>query len=236
MGYEIEIESRNKRAAAVEYRRKVVLKYEKWCRGEVDALFGEPAPSPAARVVAGTPRENAILTWAKVHQEPKYLRTLRLAPDAFDGLVVLDIGSGGIPSGLAFTGCKVLCLDPLMDLFRSLGYPFRHYEGRARFLQSRSEAMPFPDGRLDAMISVNALDHVDDFPATARETRRVLKNTGLVRFHVHYHAPTVLEPIALDDDAVWREFSWCPGMRKVCEWSASDLGADERHAVWSNFE
>ena len=35
--------------------------------------------------------------------------------------------------------------------------------------------MPFEDGFFDAVISVNAIDHVNDFAETAKEIKRVLK-------------------------------------------------------------
>jgi len=232
MAFLIPIEGRTKREAAIEYRRKIVVEYERWHRGEVATLFGEPAPTADRRVKLGTQRENAILAWATLHQQPKYLRTLRLDRDALRGLTVLDLGSGGIPSGLAFRGCRLLCLDPLVSLFRELGYPFRRYDRRARFLQGHAEAVPLASGSVDAVISVNALDHVDDLAAVASEIRRVLKPSGLLRLHLHYHIPTVLEPLALDDGVVAREFGWHRGLLKLCEWPAGDGEAGGVHTLW----
>lgn len=232
MAYLFPIEARTKREAAIEFRRKVVVEYERWYRGEVASLFGEPSPAPDNRLRFGTPRENAILTWAERHQQPKYRRTLQLAPDALRGMTVLDLGSGGIPSGLAFADCEVVCVEPLLGLFRELGYPFRHYSPRARFVQGHAESMPIVTNRMDGVISVNAIDHVDDLVKTASEIRRVLKPSGLLRIHVHYHAPTVLEPLGLDDDVITQEFGWYRGLRKLHEWSEPDDNAGERHTLW----
>ena len=46
-----------------------------------------------------------------------------------------------------------------------------------------AEDMPFPRS-FDGLVSVNALDHVDDFEGTASEIRRVLKEDAVVRVKV----------------------------------------------------
>lgn len=239
MKYEIEIEEKEKHAAAIEFRTKIVLEYEKWYNGKIRSLYGESAPSNEEKIVKGNLRENAILTWAKQHQEKKYLDDLRLNNDVFHGLTVLDLGSGGIPSGLAFENCSLYCIDPLMHLFQKLGYPFMHYEKRATFVQGYAEKLPFLDNSFDAIISVNSLDHVDDLEESISEIRRVLKPSGILRLHLHYHNSTVLEPIELNDDIVQQKFAWVEGLHKVHESKfkrGSVLEAsDEKYAVWSNF-
>ena len=61
----------------------------------------------------------------------------------------------------------------------------------------------------DAVISVNALDHVDDFEQVASEMQRVLRRSGTAYFEIEYHVPTVTEPLALDDSRVRSAFSGC---------------------------
>ncbi|MDI3484790.1 MAG: hypothetical protein PWQ50_10 [Methanolobus sp.] len=238
MKYEIQIEENEKHAAAIEFRTKIVLEYEKWYNGEINSLYGELAPSNEEKIVKGNLRENAILTWAKLHQEKKYLEDLRLDNDVFQDLIVLDIGSGGIPSGLAFENCSLYCLDPLMHLFRKLGYPFRYYDPRATFIQGFAEKLPFSDNTFDAIISVNSLDHVDELKKSISEIQRVLKPSGMLRLHLHYHISTILEPIELNDAIVQQMFSWCKGLHKVYESKfkrGSVLEApDEKYALWSN--
>jgi ubiquinone/menaquinone biosynthesis C-methylase UbiE len=56
--------------------------------------------------------------------------------------------------------------------------------------------MPYPDAYFDAVISVNALDHVDDFERVASEMQRVLRKGGGIYFEVECHAPAVTEAAA----------------------------------------
>lgn len=233
MAHPISIEARTKREAAIEFRRKVVIEYERWYRGELGTLFGQPTPAPHLRETRGNHRENAILTWAKLHQEPKYRRVLRLDASELRGMKVLDLGSGGIPSCLAFAASSVVCVDPLVRTFQELDYPFSLYDPRARFVGAKAEALPFRDGRFDAVVSVNAIDHFDDLVRTAAEIERVLKPGGMLRFHVHSHTPSVLEPLALDDATITGAFRWSRGLRKLAEWSEPDDQAGERHALWA---
>jgi ubiquinone/menaquinone biosynthesis C-methylase UbiE len=79
----------------------------------------------------------------------------------------------------------------------------------AKFINIGGEALPYPDGYFDAVISVNALDHVDDFERVASEMQRVLKREGGVYFEVEYHPPTITEPINLSDSRVMKAFSEC---------------------------
>ena len=92
-------------------------------------------------------------------------------------------------------------------------------------------------GRRDAVISVNAIDHVSDFSAVAKEIRRVLKPGGTLRLQAHYHKPTPLEPQSLDDELILREFGSL-GVRKVAERRVKPgeqvHDFDECLVVWAN--
>ena len=238
MGYLIEITSDNKHDAAIEFREKILIEYEKWFSGSIPSLYGTPNPNEDEKEELGSLRENAILTWAKMHQERMYLEMLRAPPEIFAGMRVLDIGSGGIPSGLCFTECEIYCLDPLIPTFQELDYPFHFYEHRATFVQGKAEHIPFPSCHFDAVISVNALDHVDNISKTALEIQRVLKKDGLLRLSVNYHQPTILEPIELCDDVIEQHFVWCGDFHKIAEWdngTTSNEPLVETYALWSNF-
>ena len=77
-----------------------------------------------------------------------------------------------------FEGCKEkYCVDHLIEKYQELGYPQKDFFNDVDFVNSKSESMPFENGYLDAVISVNALDHVDDFEKTSTEIKRVLKKT-----------------------------------------------------------
>ena len=61
------------------------------------------------------------------------------------------------------------------------------YDLDARLLNVHGENLPYPDNWFDSVISVNALDHVDDFQAVAKEMIRVVKTGGRIVFEVEYH-------------------------------------------------
>jgi SAM-dependent methyltransferase len=232
-------QSKDKHHAMLQFREHILVQYEKWYDGIIGQLYEEPSPTEEQKVKVGTHRENAILTWAKLHQEKKYIEDLQLDEYAFRGMKILDVGSGPIPSALAFKECNVFCLDPLVPEFYKLGYPFWHYDSRAKFIYGYSESMPFPNNYFDGVISVNAIDHVDDFLKTSLEIKRVIKQNGKLRLHIHYHLKTKLEPIELSDPIVLSAFSWCEGFKKINaskKKRGTTLNNDnELFAVWSNF-
>lgn len=224
--------------AEIYFWREVLKRYVEWYRGEIPSLYGEPSPGLEKRTGYDI-NSSAILTWLDVHQKTKYVEDLLLSRNAFRNEKVLDIGSGPIPSALVFDDCKVYCLDPLHPLYMDAGFPIHIYEDRAKFVFGFSETMPFADDFFDTVISVNALDHVDDFFATAREIKRVLKPQGKIRFHLHYHDKTPTEPLELNDEIVSDAFSWSPSFRKISE-SKEKRGTildsvNESYTVWSNF-
>lgn len=229
-----------KYSSELEFKKDVILQQIAWYRGELAELYGERSPTNDVKIRVGSERDNAILTWAKVHQEPKYLEDLDLMVNAFDGMRLLDIGSSAVPSALCFKNCEVFCLEPLLPDQLKLHYPFWAYEQRARFVFGFAEAMPFPNSFFDAVISVNALDHVDDLATSVKEIRRVSKPNAKFRFHMHYHKASATEPIELNDAIVERAFVWCQNFHKHSESKkkrGSTLAADsdESFCVWSNF-
>lgn len=209
-----------------------------WYQGERGEHYRTPAPRPEQRVSAAATEHAAIRTWFELHQKPKYRADLDLPPDAFTGERVLDVGSGPMPSAECFEGCDLYCLDPLFPDYLHIGYPLHLYRAGTRFVHGRSEAIPLGDGSVDAVVSVNAIDHVDDFEATAREIARVLRPGGRLRMHIHYHQGTPTEPQRLDDGRVGAAFAWCEGFRKIAEStrkSSADAAQGEVFALWSNF-
>jgi SAM-dependent methyltransferase len=94
------------------------------------------------------------------------------------------------------------------------------------------------DNFFDAVISVNAIDHVDDIRQTASAIRRILKPDGLLCMHIHYHAPKLREPIAIDDDLFRDLFGWCGDLKKLMASRTSysaQLPEDQSFVLWSNF-
>jgi len=175
-----------KKDVELSFWKDMIEDYTDWYNGKIQTLYGEKTPDEKDKVKVRSVKDSAILTWFKTHQKTKYLEDLMLPKDAFKNMKLLDIGSGPIPSALAFEDCEVYNLDPLLAGYMKIGYP-THYYDRARFISSPSENIPVEDSFFDAVISVNAIDHVDDFYKTAAEIKRVLKPEGKLRLHVHYH-------------------------------------------------
>jgi SAM-dependent methyltransferase len=223
--------------AEISFWKHVLQQYVLWYKGDVKVLYEEP--SPVTRQQGYDEASSAIQTWIEVHQKAKYLQDLQLTDQVFSGEKILDIGSGPLPSALAFKDCEVYCLDPLYPLYLEAGYPLHIYESRAKFACGFSEKMPFETGFFDSIISVNALDHVDDFFATAQEIKRVLKPNGKLRFHLHYHSKTPTEPLELNDAVVSEAFSWAENFKKILQTKEKRgtrlTGDDESFTVWSNF-
>jgi SAM-dependent methyltransferase len=210
--------------------------YIKWYNGEIQSIYETPAPKPAEKIKAPNLKDSAILTLHRLHQEVKYLYDLKLSKDAFKGKRIMDIGAGPMPSATCFEGADLYCLEPLIDRYLKIGFPI-HYYGNVKFVHSPSEQIPIEDNFFDAIISVNALDHVDDFEKTAKEIGRVLKPGGSVVFHLHYHLPTQNEPLELNDKRVTDAFSMIGNLRKVSE-SKEKMGYqcsdDELYTLWTN--
>lgn len=228
----------DKYVAEARFWEDTLAQYIDWYNGKLKVLYGEKTPSNKNKIVVHTERDSAILTWEKIHQQPKYLQDLQLKPSAFKGLKLLDIGSGPHPSARAFLAKEIYCLDPLLSDYIKVGFPL-HYYDNVKFIASKAESIPLPDHSIDAVISVNALDHVDSFEDTAMEIKRILKQKGKIRFHLHYHSATTEEPIELTDERILHAYSWVNNFHKISE-STSKRGtklkvAGEKYVLWSNF-
>jgi len=228
---------KDKEFAEIKFWRKQIKKYISWYKGETPLLYGHSVPEN--KVKAYTIELSAILTFFETHQKTKYQNDLRLDVDEFSGMKVLDIGSGPFPSALCFTGCEVYSLDPLFDSYLAAGYPIHCYESRGKFVHAKAEAMPFEDGFFDAVISVNAIDHVNNFSDAAKEIKRVLKPGGRFRMHVHYHPKTKAEPLELNDEVFLKHYSWVSNLMKFSEskqktGTSLDNASPEFYVVWGN--
>ena len=207
-----------------------------WYNGDLQ-LYGTNSPTDELKIDNHIEAYSAILTWHKLHQEPKYLSDLMLNSDSFQNLKVLDVGSGPIPSATVFRGATIYSLDHLMSDYMKVGYPF-HLYNNAYFINAKSECIPFPDAYFDAIISVNAIDHVDNFDQTSLELKRLLKVNGLFRMHVHYHSKTICEPIEINDEVFLNSYSWVKDLYKLSESEfkyGSTAKSNEKYAIWTNF-
>lgn len=226
-----------KQSAELQFWRKEIERYGEWFKGELSPLYKTASPQEHEKVKAPNERDASILTWHKLHQEAKYLENLDLLPDAFRGMKLLEVGSGPMPSATCFTGCRLYCLEPLLPEYLQVGFPL-HYYDNVTFIHAACESIPVEDNFFDAVISVNAIDHVDNIGEAADEIRRVLKPAGLFRMHVHYHPPMICEPIEINDDLFLDLFGWCGNLMKIKSSTTShswDLRPNQSFALWSNF-
>ncbi len=216
---------RRKYAAENEFWSDQLHQLQRWYVGTQPTWYGLPTPSPQQkRAISDLPILNAVMT---VHaMRPAYLEQLQLPGDFFRGQKVLEIGCGPMVPIMQFTECQRYALDPLMDVYRASGWPLEAYE--ATLIPAKAEDIPYADGFFDAVISVNALDHVDDFARTAREMQRVLRTNGGLYLEVEYHRPTVTEPQKLSDEIMVGSFPACQ-LKKIC-----DRGTKEVHELLSS--
>lgn len=216
-----------------------LINYQKWYNNLIPSHYGEPPPTENQKIIVQSQIHSAILTWTKNHQYKKYLADLMLDESAFNGLNILDLGSGPIPSSAVFKNCNIFCLDPLLPDYMKIGFPL-HYYKNVTFIHAFSEDIPVIDKFFDAIISVNAIDHVDDLYKTVKEIQRVLKPSGLIRLHVHYHKKTETEPIELDDRIIENAFHWCNNWHKIKESKIKHgfelENNEEKYVLWSNFD
>ncbi|MCP4397498.1 MAG: class I SAM-dependent methyltransferase [bacterium] len=210
-----------------------------WYHGQIKELYHTPSPTDEQKFRCHTIEHSAILTWFELHQKPKYAFDLQLPVDVFRGMRVLDIGAGPMPSAEVFEDCELYCLDPLIPNYVKAGYPLHCYRANTRFVYGYVEQTPFQDDYFDAVIAMNAIDHIDDIYLAAQEIRRILKPNGIMRMHVHYHKKTKEEPLELHDEIIKKAFVDCHGFKKITEMdkkmSASALPS-ESYALWSNFK
>lgn len=220
-----------------EFWREEIQQIVRWYTGELPSLYGRPS----ARKGPGAGQREILLFWHHyVAREWKgYLPRLEISEDSYRGLNVLEIGCGPMGGALCFNDCEIWGIDPLVDVYKSVGYPLDEYASRMHYVTAGAEVMPFPDRSFDAVFSVNAIDHVDDLPAAAREISRVLRPGGKLNLEAHYHAPTSCEPWALSDDVMQQYFGHL-GLRKIADRPMADIlleavRVDERMTAWSNW-
>lgn len=122
------------------------------------------------RTLPGIPDENY---WYRRH-EAAYLATSRHVRDA----VVLEAGCGeGYGAALlARTAARILAVDRDEAVVR---------HARARYPQvslvrAELDVLPLPDAAVDAVVSLQVIEHLDDQPAFLVECARVLRAGGLL--------------------------------------------------------
>lgn len=74
------------------------------------------------------------------------------------------------------------------------------------YLKSTEKVIPLPENFLDILFTLNAIDHVDNFPVICNELIRVLKPRGLFIGSFNLDEPaTPYEPQKLDEITIRKE-------------------------------
>lgn len=106
------------------------------------------------------------------------LRKVPLGP----GSVVADagIGTGYVTEALLETGARVIGIDVSPVMLKKAEERFRSAGDRLELREGSVQALPLPDGYLDALFGNMVLHHAPDPAASLKEFARVLKPGGRV--------------------------------------------------------
>jgi ubiquinone/menaquinone biosynthesis C-methylase UbiE len=124
---------------------------------------------------------------------------------------VLEVGAG---NGLNFphypaTVTEVLAIEPEPYLRRQALAAARQAPVPIRVVDGTAEALPAPDGAVDAVVASLVLCTVTDLDQALAETRRVLRPGGKLRFYEHVRAE---DPrLARWQDRLQRPWGWLVG-------------------------
>lgn len=146
-------------------------------------------------------REKAVARYTKAVEVFDLKKLLKRAKS------VIDLGSG--PYGGIFTVLQfptMVAIDPLWDNYAELGYV--PPEGVVS-VSGHSGAFGYDGPSVDAVFSMNALDHSGDLHATAKEIEKHLKIGGIFVLHIHLRTRNQLNAghkMALDAPTVIRAF------------------------------
>jgi SAM-dependent methyltransferase len=128
------------------------------------------------------------------------------ASDAFlTGKVVGDFGCGPRGSLAWAAACALrVGIDVLVDRYADL-FSDSILTHNMLYVKSTERVIPIPTGFFDVLYTLNALDHVDDFPVMCAELLRVLRPGGrlIAGFNLE-EPPTTTEPQHLTEALIDR--------------------------------
>jgi SAM-dependent methyltransferase len=140
-------------------------------------------------------------SWLTARELDSFVDLLELTP----GKSLLDVacGSGGPALRIAAsTDCSVAGIDlneSAIAAARSMAAK-RNLAGRVQFsVGNAALRLPFPDATLDAILSIDAINHLPDRPRVIAEWTRLLKPGGRLLFT---DATTVTGPLTKEEIAI----------------------------------
>ncbi|NUQ89480.1 MAG: class I SAM-dependent methyltransferase [Glycomyces artemisiae] len=140
------------------------------------------------------PGRDITLAERTASQAELYRQTLARIPTP-PGVQLLEIGCG-IGVGTALVAREYAAYVTGLDRSKAQlaraadanAEALERLSGRLSFQEGSATELPFPDDAFDGAYSVEALQHVDDLAAVAREARRVIRPGG------HFAAATFFAP------------------------------------------
>lgn len=140
-------------------------------------------------------QQKEMESWLETDMTYEYLmKNWELRKDDFQPIIsrlnsessIIDIGSGPVSVLHSFpTFRKMVAVDPLND----------KYVGKYRrlpsieYISAKAEKLNFQDGTFDAVMCVNALDHMDNYLQALQEMMRCLKPGGLLYLEYENTSP-----------------------------------------------
>jgi ubiquinone/menaquinone biosynthesis C-methylase UbiE len=136
------------------------------------------------------PREALVRTSAVDHADWNYhpflgqvqrirFRLIRslLGTDRYHRLLEIGYGSGVLIPELKTRSDEIYGIDPHQH-HKEVEASLARHGIKAELHSSGAEQLPFPDAFFDCLVSVSALEYVEDIERACREMRRVLKPGG----------------------------------------------------------
>jgi len=180
-------------------------------------------------------RIEATYTTPDVVAQRREVRRL-LAPRPGEHIVDIGAGPGFLAAEMAAEGARVVAVDPsasMRELARARGVDFAIEDGSA-------EALPLPDGSVDAAVATQVLEYVPDVAGALAEIRRVLRPGGRVLLldtdwdSVVWHSSDADRTRAVL--AAWEEHLADPYLPRTLGGALRDAGfAEVTPSVWPLF-
>lgn len=100
---------------------------------------------------------------------------------------ILQVGSTPIGEIFFVKGGEKYAVDPLADFYRA---EFKGMiEDDVNYIKGRGESLPFKSNYFDAVLCMNTLDHTESPFIVLKETKRVLKDSGMLLLESRAYTP-----------------------------------------------